>query len=586
YNEWKMARPLFIVSLALALVFPSPAAAARFAAVAGRATPCAAPGSVFLGFSTVAPRPELAAGAPRPGLGALPVAQPALSPAPSAGPALVAAPVAANPGPAASERALAQIEAARALLAVPEAGAAALAEPERWEGFWSLSRAAPAAAEPVVAEYRPRAPGALRPAPGGCAAARLVPPSGAPGPRRSPLATAVPLGLAGLWAAARFGLPVWLPALAAKAGAGVTAAGFGLAAYAAGRLLRAAASVLGRRLGWKPGTIVAARLAASLAAYAAGAALGLSALGVSSAALLASFGIGGVAMTMAAKEFIGNFLEGVKLLAHRPFVVGDRVRLTLGPAAEDFTVKDMSLRYVELSGSDGSVTMVTYTQLAQNPLTIYREYPSRRAGLAARPSESNQPGRLACWLWTALGLGLAAGLVVLPATAPLQAAAALGWLGWIQAAAAMLAARSLDKGAAGFIQRLALKRDWSPQTAVLVKLAVRLALHLAGGAVALRFIGMTWSTLLASLGATSIALGWASADIMGNLIQAFWLLLARPFGVGDRIEVAGVSGAVLDMNLSYVVLAGAGAAHALVPYAALQRSAFKVLADAAPGAFR
>jgi small-conductance mechanosensitive channel len=185
-----------------------------------------------------------------------------------------------------------------------------------------------------------------------------------------------------------------------------------------------------------------------------------------------------------------------------------------------------------------------------------------------------------------LGLGVAAGLVFFPALAPFQAAAFAwaSWLAYAQAAAAILASRFLEKGATGFIQRLGDSRGWSPQSTVLAKLSARLAVYLVGGSVALRFLGLTWSALLASLGATSIVLGWASADVIGNLIQGFWILLNHPFSIGDRIEVAGSSGAIVDMNLNYVVLADDDASHTLVPYAVLKSSPFKVLAGSSQGA--
>jgi small-conductance mechanosensitive channel len=91
---------------------------------------------------------------------------------------------------------------------------------------------------------------------------------------------------------------------------------------------------------------------------------------------------------------------------------------------------------------------------------------------------------------------------------------------------------------------------------------------------------MTWSALLKSLGATSIAVGWASSDIIGNLIQGFWILVSHPFTIGDRIEVGALSGTVADMNLSYVVLEHADKSHTLVPYAVLRASPFTVLHQA------
>jgi small-conductance mechanosensitive channel len=395
---------------------------------------------------------------------------------------------------------------------------------------------------------------------------------------------ALPLGLGAVWGAARLALPARLPGFWAPAAPYMAGAGFLLAAYALNGLARRGVDVLAKRLHWQPGTAMAARFGASVLVYAAGGALALHALGVTSATLLATFGIGGVAMTMAAKEFIGNFLEGAKVLVNRPFAIGDRIRI----GTQEYAVKDMDLRYMHLSRLDGGVTLMTYTQLSDRAITVFREYSHKRA---LRSSLWSDVGRLAkalprqsllrASLWTGLGVGLAAALPFMPALLPLKAlASAPAWLPYLKAGMALLAAHSIEKGATGFIRRLAESRDWSPQQAVVLKLAVQLAVYLAGGTVALHFLGLTWSTLLKSLGATSIAVGWASADVIGNLIQGFWILATHPFTLGDRIEVGAVSGVVADMNMSYVVLSHEDGGHTLLPYAVLKGSPFTVLPKA------
>jgi small-conductance mechanosensitive channel len=304
---------------------------------------------------------------------------------------------------------------------------------------------------------------------------------------------------------------------------------------------------------------------------------------VSTVALLATFGIGGVAMTMAAKEFIGNFLAGMKILVTRPYVIGDRIRI----GTADYTVKDMNLRYVELARPDAGTTMMTYTQLSEKPVTVFGEYAAKRGPARAHAGASlwsdlyrlarEQPklSILASSLWTVLGIGLAVALPFTPALLPIKAVAA--FIPYIQGAVTLMAARSLEKGAVGFIRRLAESRGWSPQGTVVVKLGVQLLTYLVGGSIALRFFGLTWSALMKTLGASSIAFGWASADVIGNLIQGFWILMNHPFTIGDRIEIGTVSGTVIDMNLKFVVLQGADQSYTLVPYALIKSSPFTVL---------
>ncbi|MBI4677450.1 MAG: mechanosensitive ion channel [Elusimicrobia bacterium] len=475
-------------------------------------------------------------------------------------------------------------------------GAAALETAEskgRWDRFWSktgtLGEAAVLDASPMIFS-RGQTLGSLTPGPlaqaapqdeASAKAAQAKPAEVPPAPARAEpkrvetkqsfaKAAKVPLLLGGLYAAARYALPAWLPGAWVKAAPCVAAGGIFAATFALNRLVRVGVAALGRRALWQPGTVVAVRLIASIVLWVAGGGLALHAAGVSTAALLATFGIGGVAMTMAAKEFIGNFLEGVKILLTRPFVIDDRIKI----GTAEYTVKDMGLRYVELSRPDGGTAMMTYSQLSEKPVTVFGEYAARKSPSRAR-GEQPKPGILAASLWTALGLGLSAALPFMPALIPIPAVAA--FIPYAQGALTLLAARSLEKGAAGFIRRLAESRGWSPQGTAVLKLAVQLLVYLVGGGAALRFFGLTWGALLASLGATSIALGWASSDVIGNLIQGFWILMNHPFTIGDSIEIGAVSGTVIDVNLNYVALEHPERSYTLVPYAAVKASAFTVL---------
>jgi small-conductance mechanosensitive channel len=499
----------------------------------------------------------------------------------------------------AAARASAKMDEARSVLAagVETGGTQKAADPAAtkgvWDAFWSRNqtRTNPADASLSLAVSAP---------PASLAASQAQPEEkfAVPGPalvstdRKSKgwlRKLAIPASLAALLGAARVALPSRLPGFWTQASPYVTGTAVLLATYAVNGVARRAVGILAARLHWKPGTAAAVRLVLSVAVYAAGGAVALHTIGISTAALLATFGIGGVVMTMAAKDFIGNFLEGVRTLLNRPFVIGDRIQV----GAQQYTVRDMDLRYLWLARPDGAVTLMTYSQFADKIVTVFREYSGRSladsaTGLSSlltaagrRLAGAPRQSLIQASLWTALGLGLAVSLPFFPALLPAHAlATACTWLPYAKGAVTLLASRLLEKGAVGFIRRLAEDHGWRPQVAVVLKLGAQLGIYLTGGSVALRFFGMTWSALLKSLGATSIALGWASGDIIGNLIQGFWMLISHPFAVGDVIEIGTVSGTVVDMNLNYVVLRHPDASHSLVPYAALRASPFTVLPKA------
>jgi small conductance mechanosensitive channel len=55
--------------------------------------------------------------------------------------------------------------------------------------------------------------------------------------------------------------------------------------------------------------------------------VGLAQLGVNVSAIIAGFGIAGLALGFAAKDALGNFISGVTILLDRPFKVGDWVQV-------------------------------------------------------------------------------------------------------------------------------------------------------------------------------------------------------------------------------------------------------------------
>lgn len=67
-------------------------------------------------------------------------------------------------------------------------------------------------------------------------------------------------------------------------------------------------------------------------------------------------------------------------------------------------------------------------------------------------------------------------------------------------------------------------------------------------------MGIDVTALVAGLGLTGFALGFALRDAVSNLIAGLLILLYQPFGHGDKIKVGGNSGTVIDINFRYTVL--------------------------------
>ena len=80
------------------------------------------------------------------------------------------------------------------------------------------------------------------------------------------------------------------------------------------------------------------------------------------------------------------------------------------------------------------------------------------------------------------------------------------------------------------------------------------ALLLFGIVTALGTVGVNVSALVAGLGLTGFALGFALKDILSNLMSGVLILLYRPFSVNDHITVTGLDGLVTEIDLRYTRL--------------------------------
>lgn len=71
---------------------------------------------------------------------------------------------------------------------------------------------------------------------------------------------------------------------------------------------------------------------------------------------------------------------------------------------------------------------------------------------------------------------------------------------------------------------------------------------------ALKRMGFDLSGLLLAGGITGIILGFASQNIIGNLISGLFLMLEKPIKIGDQVEISGTSGFVTDIRIISTLL--------------------------------
>lgn len=62
-------------------------------------------------------------------------------------------------------------------------------------------------------------------------------------------------------------------------------------------------------------------------------------------------------------------------------------------------------------------------------------------------------------------------------------------------------------------------------------------------------LGVPTASLVAIMGAASLAIGFALRDFLANIAAGFVIVMLRPFKIGDFIEVNGSTGTITNINL-------------------------------------
>ncbi|WP_287060499.1 mechanosensitive ion channel family protein [Algoriphagus sp.] len=102
-----------------------------------------------------------------------------------------------------------------------------------------------------------------------------------------------------------------------------------------------------------------------------------------------------------------------------------------------------------------------------------------------------------------------------------------------------------------FLRKRLLVRMDDPLLANFLSVVFRLIIILLGFLLVFRIIGLTGlvSGLLAGAGITAFVIGFALKDIGENFLAGILLAFKRPFKVGDTVDINGIRGVVLNLNL-------------------------------------
>ncbi len=98
------------------------------------------------------------------------------------------------------------------------------------------------------------------------------------------------------------------------------------------------------------------------------------------------------------------------------------------------------------------------------------------------------------------------------------------------------------------------KYDFDRTLEVFIQKAVKIFLWIIFIIVILSNLGLNVTGFIAGLGALGIIIGFAIKDVLSNLAAGVFLLINKPFKVGESIEVVRIKGTVKEMGISRCII--------------------------------
>jgi small-conductance mechanosensitive channel len=123
--------------------------------------------------------------------------------------------------------------------------------------------------------------------------------------------------------------------------------------------------------------------------------------------------------------------------------------------------------------------------------------------------------------------------------------------------------------ATSFMRRLVWRRvdvqALPASTYVLINNTITVVVVIIATTILLALLGATWASLVAALSISTLAVVLGLQDLLKSLLGGAFIIIDRPFEVGDRIKVRDISGEVVDLRVRTTILRGTDGARVALP---------------------
>jgi small-conductance mechanosensitive channel len=103
------------------------------------------------------------------------------------------------------------------------------------------------------------------------------------------------------------------------------------------------------------------------------------------------------------------------------------------------------------------------------------------------------------------------------------------------------------------------------EVAVLVSRAAALGIYALGVTVILAILSASWTAIAAFLGAATFGISLALQDVGRSFVNGVYLLIERPFRIGDNVRIGNAEGRVEDIGVRLITLRATAGERVIVP---------------------
>jgi len=124
----------------------------------------------------------------------------------------------------------------------------------------------------------------------------------------------------------------------------------------------------------------------------------------------------------------------------------------------------------------------------------------------------------------------------------------------IQYVALIVVALAIERIGTSKVRKAIEEARLPPEAGNAILLALRVSILVVACIVALNIGGVpsSWLVGLSALGGTAI--GFASTRSVGNLISGIYIMITRPFRIGDYVRIGNLEGEVMEITMNYTKL--------------------------------